>query len=405
VHPRRRQLEGERDPIQPTADLGNRPGILRVQRELRYRGSGAVHEQANRRGGGDLVQGQAIVRGWCRERPDRQPTLGPQAQRRAAGRQHRQPRAARQQLGQPRGYARQMLQIVQHQQRPPLAQVPQQQLTRARPARLLQPQGPGDRRRHEPVVVQWGQVDEGRPVGVVGSRLAGDGQRQASLAYPARPGQRQQARRWDLPAQQRQRRLHLRFAADQRGRGLGQRPSRDRLVRRPPGRSERRLQQGFPLAGREAQGVGQAAEGLGVRTPPNPLLERADRRRAEPGPLGERLLAQAGPQPIAAQQRPDGAGRAALAPAVNGGCVAVTRARVCHAQPSSPPRSETGTDRAREPRSRPSEACALYRRPIGASRRAHRHGPTGTITNPARIPQEISADPSGYRPNLGVAWT
>ncbi len=55
MHPRRRELDGERDAVETTADLDDCGDIRRGQRERRLRRARAVHEKANRIDGSEVL--------------------------------------------------------------------------------------------------------------------------------------------------------------------------------------------------------------------------------------------------------------------------------------------------------------------------------------------------------------
>ncbi|HET8631249.1 MAG TPA: hypothetical protein VFL91_27840 [Thermomicrobiales bacterium] len=84
-----------------------------------------------------------------------------------------------------------MLDVVQHQERPPLAQGGVERRARVQPRHVPRPQRAGDGGEDERGVAERRERHPGDAVGEGGARLCGDAQRQARLAHPARPGQRE----------------------------------------------------------------------------------------------------------------------------------------------------------------------------------------------------------------------
>ena len=222
LDPRRGQLDRQRQPVQPPADLGHGRGVLRRSgRSPAGRPARRCDEQAHRRHLRPVV---------CHRRQAARVAAAPaaapgtrarrQTQRRPAGDQHRQPRAGRQQLADQRGRRQHLLEVVQHQQqvlRPRsaatrrsaerlLARPP----ARRAPARSAGTTRSGSRQRRE--------RDEGDAVGeVVGPARSATCERQAGLADAAGTGQGQQPhlgaaqqgrdrRRLPLPADERRQR-------------------------------------------------------------------------------------------------------------------------------------------------------------------------------------------------------
>ncbi len=91
----RRQLDRQREAIEPPADGRHRRRVLRGQREVLPDGAGALREEADRIGRGECRQGRHLF--WIRQRERRDDAfaLAPQPQRRPARRQHGQVRTRR----------------------------------------------------------------------------------------------------------------------------------------------------------------------------------------------------------------------------------------------------------------------------------------------------------------------
>ena len=139
-HPRRRQLDRQRDPIQPPDHRGDRRRVLGGHRETGLDRGRALGEQPHRLRLRDRVQ-VGIGAGHRQRRHRNQPLpLDPQAL--AAGGQDHQPLTRpRQHPGQRRRPVQQMLTVVQHQQQFLAAQELHQRLAGALP-------GPGGHREH-----------------------------------------------------------------------------------------------------------------------------------------------------------------------------------------------------------------------------------------------------------------
>ena len=117
LHARGRELDRERQAIEPAADLDHRAGVLRGQREVGPAGRRALDEQRDRRA---IHQGR-----WReqragrreRERRDRKLLLAVDVQALPAGHEDRQRRAGVQQVLDERGRIRHLLEVVEEQQR------------------------------------------------------------------------------------------------------------------------------------------------------------------------------------------------------------------------------------------------------------------------------------------------
>ena len=146
--PGRGQLDGQRQPVQPAADLRHRPGVFVGQLEARGNGVRPLHEQAHRGVPLQVRRVAADPGGRNRQRGHRELMLPGQAQHRPAGDQHYQAGSSGQQLSQQRSGAHNLLEIVQRQQQPPGPQV-RLQVGDQRASGSVQAQPRGDRGRHQ----------------------------------------------------------------------------------------------------------------------------------------------------------------------------------------------------------------------------------------------------------------
>ena len=113
---RRRQLDGERQPVEPAAQPRDVGGVVLAQLEARAHGHGALGEQARRSGGADFVDAVAVRQSeWL----ERQHVLPCHPERLAARREHARPVRGGD-LGGDGGSARQhVLAVVEHDQQLP----------------------------------------------------------------------------------------------------------------------------------------------------------------------------------------------------------------------------------------------------------------------------------------------
>jgi hypothetical protein len=118
------QLEGQGQPVQEAADLGDGDAVLRREGEVRARGPGALDEEAHRGAAAD--RGRVRLAGRLGEGQGRDGVLelGAEAQRGAAGDQDAQRRGGRQQVGDEGGGVEHLLEVVEHEQHPAPAAAP-----------------------------------------------------------------------------------------------------------------------------------------------------------------------------------------------------------------------------------------------------------------------------------------
>jgi hypothetical protein len=193
----------------------------------------ARHEQPHRLGPGELLKRRRPVMVGQRQGREGVPVLTRDTQDSAAGDQRRQRWAGGQQTGDDGAGIQHLLEVVEHQQRSPLAQKARHSLFDAAALDIPHPKRLRDARRDERGVAHGGEGDEPDAVreGVGGRR--GHRERQAGLADAAGAGQGQQAH--VVAAQQRGGVGDLALAADQRRQGPWQGWSRlARHAQAPP---------------------------------------------------------------------------------------------------------------------------------------------------------------------------
>ena len=179
THPRRGQLDRQRQAVEPSTDLGHRADWLVVQVEIRPAGPGPLGEQP-----GGILDGQ---------RRDGHDPLTLDAERFPAGRQHRYPWAMPHDLvEQPRGRVQDVLAIVHDQQQLACPQILDDGLLDAEALLLLQPQSRRDGMAHRGAVVERREFADTHAVteAVLLARCGLEGE--PGLADAADPGQRDQ---------------------------------------------------------------------------------------------------------------------------------------------------------------------------------------------------------------------
>jgi hypothetical protein len=217
LDPRRRQLDGQRQAIQPAGDLRDRRCVLLAEGESQYRGGCPLGEQPHRLAGRDGISRRRL-RVRDRERRDRAFLLAGNAQRRTAADQHSQGTRLAQQPRHERGTGQQVLEVVQNDQQVPLAQLVDQVLHQGPVPGVLQPDALGDCRWHQPRIPHRRQRNEVHPVGIVSGYLRGKRDAQPCLAAATRPGQGDQETALEQPSRLRK----LAFPADEAGERPGQ---------------------------------------------------------------------------------------------------------------------------------------------------------------------------------------
>ena len=203
AHARRRQLDGQRQAVQPAADLDEGVGVVRRDVEAGFDGLRPGREEAHRFRLADFVQGArglAVFDGDERTGPlrrepqwrQRQLQLAAQVEPLPASGDHAQPWAAGKEIGHQRGGAHHLLEVVEDEQQVPVAQEVQQQVARRLGADLAQLQGAGDGHGDERGIGQRRQRDERGAVGELNAQMRRQIEGEAGLAGAAGPRQRQQ---------------------------------------------------------------------------------------------------------------------------------------------------------------------------------------------------------------------
>jgi len=173
---------------------------------------------AHRLAGPQRGRRRVSLLGRERQRRDRALLLAGHAQRRAAADQDPNGPRLLQQPRHHRGARQEVLEVVQHDQDLPFAQLAHQVLHQRPVPGVLQPDVLGDRRWHQPRIPDGRQRDEIDAVRVVAGHRRGHGDAQPGLAAAARPGQRDQV----AAREQLFRLLQLAFPADEAGQRPGQ---------------------------------------------------------------------------------------------------------------------------------------------------------------------------------------
>lgn len=210
---RGRQLDRERQPVEPATHRCHQREAAFIQRKARIGRTRARREQLHGARVHRIARVGVGVGSGHVERRHRAHALAMDAQRLAAGREHAQPVVG---IGQrardPGGVVEQVFAIVEHEQHPAPRDTGQHGFERQRAGRLRDAERAGKRVGHEVRAGHRGQRYEHRPFREPLFRTRGRLDRDARLADPAGAHQRDDAR--DL-----QRGLHVgqhRFAAEQR---------------------------------------------------------------------------------------------------------------------------------------------------------------------------------------------
>ncbi len=182
---RRRELERERESVEPDTDLGHDVGICAFDRERWVDAAHAIDEQ---------LQGVASVRFHCGQREwwNVVFALSNDAKGRPARHEHSEPRRMLQEGGYERRCRQQPLEVVEHEQRVAVGEVGRD-CGRQVAALLREPEGRCDRRTDQPGVLERGKVDEERSSGQLRGELACDLDRESRLSDASRPRERHQA--------------------------------------------------------------------------------------------------------------------------------------------------------------------------------------------------------------------
>ncbi len=269
ARPRRRQLDRERDAVEPAAEIGDRGRVPLGDDEGRPARRRPFDEEARGLEPFEVSGLQRRAGRRQRERQHRLEHLAHDPERLAARRQHAQARARPQQRpDRPRAGVRQMLAVVEHEQQlPRRRRVGERRHRRA--ARLLaNAERRADRRRNQGRVGEPAELDQPHAVAEAVDHRARDLEREPGLSDSARTDERHEpvAREQLLGARDL---LSAPDEARQRARQVVRRG-------RAPDRPERRV--GRPRAAECMAEVGDGLEAIGRQ-----LCQRAQQRRLDLG--------------------------------------------------------------------------------------------------------------------------
>ena len=215
---RRGQLDCERQSVELPADASNLGCAGRVELELRVDRLRAGREEAHYIGLDERLERK--VGAGDLERRNRVLALGGQPQRRAARGQDPDARGRGEQVADEGCSGEDLLEVVQHEQHPPLAQMLDHALGQV-PLALAHVERLGDRRHEQLRARDRREADEQRAVAELGLELVRDRQPDSRLARASRAGEGDEPRA--LVAEQRADRRELEPAADERRGGHRQR--------------------------------------------------------------------------------------------------------------------------------------------------------------------------------------
>jgi hypothetical protein len=270
---RRSELDGERQPVEAPADVGDRVVLV-----------GGAREASTRRGRARVEELDAGVVG---EGLDADDVLGPDAERRPARREHDELRAVRRQGREVRGRVEDLLEVVEQQEHPPARQEGSQPVRGAAVARLRDAERGRDRRNDEAGVGDGGDVDPRRSAREPVRHVCGGRHRERRLAHA--PGTRERDHTRRRVAQHVGEDGELLGPADQPT-GPGERGARCRRVGRGPARHRTHETGSLPVV--EVEGVGQRPDGVRVGAAALAALQGTDGLDRDAGPVGQLLLGQ-----------------------------------------------------------------------------------------------------------------
>ena len=196
LEPRRRELERERQRVEAPADRGDGSGVGRCQLKIRAHVPDARHEQPYSWRALEIGRRHRIAASFERERSDGVLAFAPEAERRAAGREHAKRGDRRQQIGDERRRVQHLLEVVEHQQRRLIGAGEAGEPGKSSAVTSDSPSASAIADATNGDLANRGQRDEhhtGRAFGRDGVRQL---QRQPRLAGAARPRERDEARGW-----------------------------------------------------------------------------------------------------------------------------------------------------------------------------------------------------------------
>ena len=193
LDPRRGQLDRQRQAVKPPDDLGHRGGVPLVNGEPRRHGRCPLGKQPHRFRRSDRPGPALRLLIRDRQRGYRAFLLARHPKRRPAAHHDPKTPGPAQQFRHDRSGRQQVLEIVQHDQELPVAQVTHQVLHQRPVPRIRQSDALGHRGGHQSRIPRRRQRDEIHPVGIIACRARGKLNGKTRLAAATRPGQREQA--------------------------------------------------------------------------------------------------------------------------------------------------------------------------------------------------------------------
>ncbi len=217
--PDRRELDRERQAVEPPADVHDRHPVGGGELEPAGGRRRPLGEELDRLVEAELVEGLVALRAGQLQRCDRDDVLARDRQRLPARGDHPHARCSPEDVGhEQRGSLEQVLAVVHQEQQLPVPQVGEQESPRLGRGLVAQVQGREDRVPHQVGVPDIGQLDQPCAVREGAGEIGPDPDREAGLADAARADERDQANRAELLPQLRE----LAAAADEAGRLGGQ---------------------------------------------------------------------------------------------------------------------------------------------------------------------------------------
>ena len=268
AQPRRRELDRERDAVEAAHDLADRVDVVEVEGEAGPGRDRALDEQLDRGrvGGGGRVGTRRARRPAAATVHTCSPAM-PSGERLVA-RTFRSGHHDRSRSTTGAVAAEQVLAVVEHEQRPPVAQVLDQAVLERQVLARVDVERRRDRGGERGRVADGRQLDDEHPVGDVLPELAGDADREARLPDTAGPGQRDES----LAPDEAHDRVEVLLAPDEAGGLVRQRTGRPGAPRSPRRRRA------------PASGPRRASAARGRAGPPTARVRprRADARASSP---------------------------------------------------------------------------------------------------------------------------
>ena len=199
------ELECQREPVEADTQLGDGAGVHLGELEVGPCVACPSDEQPHRFGAPEKVDFEGVGRVGELERRDAVDPLCGDVERRAAGDEQRQAGCIREQPAEHRRCVEQVLEVVEHDERPPAAQRGDEDFQGSAVGPLDQAERADDRRRDEVGVADWGEVDEHHAARELCVETCRGLDREPRLARPGRSRQRQKThvrfaqQRADLP--------------------------------------------------------------------------------------------------------------------------------------------------------------------------------------------------------------